>query len=177
MQSLGVLDHRPPPGDRHLIERKEFQSAREVLEDGIRWSKTGRSGLFRSLFRALRAEALHGLDQPEKALKELEGALDDAHRSPQVWWEPEMRRCRANVLCAESTRNAEKACLKAIAVAAEQNSNTFRLRAANQLARMYLAQGRAMDARSVLGPLYAELSGSPNLPEVEEAQAILGGLH
>jgi uncharacterized protein YaaQ len=71
---------------------------------------------------------------------------------------------------------AEEAFLTAVTVARQQNSRSFKLRAALSLANLYQSTGRAADAHAALTPEIEGFSPTPELPEIEEAQALLAAL-
>ena len=70
---------------------------------------------------------------------------------------------------------AEEAFLTAIAVAKQQATRSFELRAALSLAKLYCATGRDADAHAALAPALEGFSPTPEMPEIAEAQALLAG--
>jgi predicted ATPase len=68
---------------------------------------------------------------------------------------------------------AEDALLSAIAVAEQQATRSFRLRAALSLAKLYQSTGRPDDARAVLASALEAFSPTPEMPEISGAQALL----
>jgi hypothetical protein len=64
----------------------------------------------------------------------------------------------------------------AIAVAQAQKARGFELRAALSFAELYQSTGRPVDAHVVLAPALEGFSPTPEMPEVAEAQALLGEL-
>ena len=71
---------------------------------------------------------------------------------------------------------AEEAFLAAIAIAQQQKARSFELRAAFSLAKLYRSTDRPADARAVLASALKGFSPTPELPEIEEAQALLAAL-
>jgi hypothetical protein len=65
---------------------------------------------------------------------------------------------------------AEEVLRRAIAVARDQGTRSFELRAALSLAKLYQSTGRPADAHVVLA---AALEGISPMPEIAEAQALL----
>ncbi len=76
-----------------------------------------------------------------------------------------------------NTAPAEDAFLTAIAVAQQQKAKSFELRAALSLAKVYRETNRGADARAMLVPALHGFSPTPEFPEIEEAQSLLGALH
>jgi hypothetical protein len=71
---------------------------------------------------------------------------------------------------------AEEALLNAIAVAKQQSTRSFGLRAALSLAKLYQSTGRPAEAHAVLAPALEGFSPTPELPEIPEAQSLLATL-
>jgi class 3 adenylate cyclase/tetratricopeptide (TPR) repeat protein len=92
---------------------------------------------------------------------------------------PETHRVRGEIL---SLRNpgdpapAEEAFQTAIAIAREQGSRAFGVRAALSLAKLYQSTGRSLEAHEALAPALEGFSPTPELPAIAEAQALLGEL-
>jgi hypothetical protein len=63
-----------------------------------------------------------------------------------------------------------------IAVAREQGTRSFGLRAALGFAKLYQSTGRPVEAHDVLAPALGGVSPTPEMPEIAEAQALLGAL-
>ena len=70
---------------------------------------------------------------------------------------------------------AEEAFLTAIAVAKQQGTRSFQLRAALALAKLYQSTGRPAEAHGVLAPAL-EGFAPPQIPEFADAQALLAAL-
>jgi adenylate cyclase len=71
---------------------------------------------------------------------------------------------------------AEEAFLNAIAVAEQQTTRSFQLRAALSLAKLYQSTARPAEAYAVLAPALEGFSLTPEMPEIAEAQPLLGAL-
>jgi hypothetical protein len=71
---------------------------------------------------------------------------------------------------------AEEAFLTAIAVAKQQGTRSFQLRAALSLAKLYQSTGRPVDAHVALAPALEGFAPTPQMPEIAEAQALLTAL-
>ena len=91
-------------------------------------------------------------------------------------FEAELHRARGEILLKRDPANpapAEEAFLTAIAVAKQQGTRSFELRAALSLAKLYQSTGRPADAHAVLAPALEGFSPTPEMPEIAEAQALL----
>jgi hypothetical protein len=72
--------------------------------------------------------------------------------------------------------SSENAFLSAIAVAKQQRTRSFELRAALALAKLYQSTGRAADAHAALAPALEGFAATPEMPEIAEAQTLLSRL-
>jgi predicted ATPase len=109
----------------------------------------------------------------------LENAIAEIERGGQRWCAAEAHRIRGEILWKRDPANmapAEEAFLTAIAIAQRQKARSFELRAALSLAKLYQSTNRAADAHAVLAPALEGFSPTPEFPEIEEAQQLLGSL-
>ena len=94
-------------------------------------------------------------------------------------FEAELHRARGETLLKRDPTNpapAEEALLTAIAIAKQQGTRSFELRAALALAKLYQSTGRPADAHAVLAPALEGFSPTPEMPEIAEAQALLAAI-
>jgi hypothetical protein len=70
---------------------------------------------------------------------------------------------------------SKQSCLTAIAVARQQGTRSFQLRAALALAKIYQAAARPVDAHAVLAPALEGFAPTPQMAEIAEAEALLAG--
>jgi predicted ATPase/DNA-binding winged helix-turn-helix (wHTH) protein len=86
-------------------------------------------------------------------------ALDRAHAQNERWCVPELLRIRAAILAAsDRPGEAEAALVVSMASALEIGALSWRLRAANDLAKLWRARSRTDDARKMLLPIYGEFT-------------------
>jgi tetratricopeptide (TPR) repeat protein len=104
-----------------------------------------------------------------RADSDLLGGLGDLRRGAENLREQD-------ILVFDGLVLAEEAFQSAIAVAREQGTRSFELRAALALAKLYQSTGRATDAHAVLAPALEGFSPTPEMPESAEAQALLAAL-
>jgi hypothetical protein len=71
---------------------------------------------------------------------------------------------------------AEDGYRTAIAVAKEQTARSYELIASLALAKLYRSTGRLVEAHDVLAPALAGFAPTPEMPEIEEAQALVNAL-
>jgi predicted ATPase len=135
--------------------------------------------LWLPLFQGLLAQIEIGGQDPESALNRIDEALRTAGQIGAYWATSLLHRIRGEILLKRDLANtapAEEAFLTAIAVAQQQKSRSFELRAALALAKLYQSIGRAADAHAVLAPALESFSPTPEFPEIAEAQALLAAL-
>src|SRR5262249_37675348 len=71
------------------------------------------------------------------------------------------------------TAHAEEAFETSITVAKQQGARSYELLAALPLAKLYQSTSRASKACAILAPALDGFSPTPDMPEIEEAQALL----
>jgi class 3 adenylate cyclase/predicted ATPase len=97
----------------------------------------------------------------------------------EVYWEPELLRLRGRVVAAEGRGapvEAVAAFERALHLARERGTHLLELRAATDLARLHAAQGRSLEARKVLEPVYGLFTDEADTADVRDARAVLAGL-
>jgi predicted ATPase/DNA-binding winged helix-turn-helix (wHTH) protein len=105
------------------------------------------------------ADALAKCGRAGDAETTIRAALDSARAQNERWCLPEVLRVQASILLAEGRSvDAEAVLVAAIASAKEIEALSWRLRAANDLAKLWHAQSRADDARNLLRPIYDEFA-------------------
>ena len=71
---------------------------------------------------------------------------------------------------------ADEAFLTAVAVAKQQGTRSFELRAALSLAKLYQSTARPVEAHDILAPALEGFSPTAEMPKIAEAQALLAAL-
>ena len=105
------------------------------------------------------AEALVQSGRFGEAETAIRSALDTARAQNEAWCLPEVLRIQASIRVARcQTDKAEALLGKSMAVAREISALSWRLRAANALAKLWCARSRADDAREMLLPILSEFT-------------------
>jgi tetratricopeptide (TPR) repeat protein len=129
-------------------------------------------------FLTVLAEAHAMAEQPEEGLNRLAEAEKLLETTTQERWaEAEMYRMRGTLLL--STREhaeAEDSFNLAIAVARRQSAKFWELRAALDLARLWRDQGKRIEARDLLAPIYGWFTEGFDTPVLQDAKALLDEL-
>jgi predicted ATPase len=127
-------------------------------------------------FKILLAEVEARSGDVDCALSIVDEALATSDRVGHRYFDAELRRAHGEMLLKRDRTDpeaAEQALLNAIAIAREQGTRSFELRAALSLAKLYQSTGRPADAHSVLAPAVVGFAPTPEMPEIAEAQALI----
>ena len=113
------------------------------------------------------------------ALALIDEGVATALRSGERLTDSYLHRLRGDVLLKRKPVDpapAEDAYRTAIDIAKQQGARSYGLLASLALAKLYQSTGRALDAHAVLAPALEGFSPTPELPEIAEAQALMGRL-
>ena len=131
---------------------------------------------FDGLLKIALAEAEARASDTDRAIAVLDEALATCDRTGYRAFEAELHRVRGEILLKRDPANparAEDALLTALAVAKQQDTRSFELRAALALAKLYQSIARPADAYAVLTPALKGFAPTDEMPEIAEAQALL----
>ena len=104
---------------------------------------------------ALLARACEIAGQIEEGVDLLDNALQIVERTGERWLEAELYRHKGQLLLRQgNSKAAEELYRKALSIAVEQEAKLWELRAAASLARLRRNQGRRLEARDLLTPVY-----------------------
>jgi len=159
--------------------RGEAATAIARIRDGLAAAAAAGTRLFTPLFLALLAEALALSGKIEEGLAALDDALAQAVVSGETSWSAEIHRLRGELtgrLPYPDPAKAEESFRTALAIAREQGTRGYELRAATSLARLWLKQGRQGEARDLLAPLYAWFTEGFDTADLKDAKALLDEL-
>jgi len=123
---------------------------------------------------ALLAAAYEISGQIEEAAAQLDDALQIIERTGERWFEAELHRHKGELMLRLGhTEPAEDLYRKALGIAKEQQAKLWELRAAASLARLHRDQGRQVEARNLLAPVYGCFTEGFDTPDMKEAKALL----
>jgi predicted ATPase len=127
----------------------------------------------------LLAEALALAGKIEEGLAALDDALAKAAVFGATGWDAEIHRLRGELtarLPSPDPAKAEESFRTALAIAREQGTRGYELRAATSLARLWREQGRRDEARDLLAPAYGWFTEGFDTADLKDAAKLLSEL-
>jgi predicted ATPase len=131
------------------------------------------------LLLTLLAEALAVAGQIREALAALHDALAKAAVSGASGWDAEIHRLRGELtgrLPHPDSAKAEDSFRTALAIAREQGTRGYELRAATSLAQLWHEQSRRGESRELLAPLYSSFTEGFDTADLKDARRLLDEL-
>jgi tetratricopeptide (TPR) repeat protein len=126
----------------------------------------------------LLCHALLVRNEPEAALEVIDHGFSIVDRNGERFLEAELYRLKARVLLMRGAPEAEAETLldQALRTARAQQARSLELRAATDLARLWMNQGKDTEARDVLSSIYGRFSEGFDTRDLKEAKAVLAQL-
>ena len=159
-----------------IAQRGEATAGIALIRDGLAAYEATGSRLFTPFFLALLAEALALAGKIEEGLAALDDALAQAAVSGARGWDAEVHRLRGELtgrLPYPDSAKTEDSFRTALAVAREQGTRGYELRAATCLARLWREQGRRGEAHELLAPVYGWFTEGFDTADLKDATALL----
>jgi class 3 adenylate cyclase/tetratricopeptide (TPR) repeat protein len=128
-------------------------------------------------FHAMLAELEAMQSDFDSALALIDQGLAIANETGEHYTDSYLYRLRGETLQRYDPANptpAEEAFEAALTIAKRQRARSLELLASLALAKLYQSSGRLVDAHAVLGPVLETFSMTPEMPEIAEAQTLLG---
>jgi class 3 adenylate cyclase/predicted ATPase len=126
---------------------------------------------------ALLAEACEIAREFEESLTWLDCALQVVETRGVSWMAAELNRRKGQLLLRQGNNDAaEELYRKSLCIAREQEAKMWELRAAISLALLRRDQGRRIEARDLLAPVYGWFTEGFDTPDLKEAKALLDEL-
>ena len=149
------------------------------LRQGIAaWRATG-AAVHGPYLCTLLAEVYGHLGHPADGLQALAEAPTLIEQQEERWWEAEVHRLRGVLLLQQTgtpQAEAEPWLQRALDVARRQEAKSLELRAAMSLARLWQQQGKRVEARALLAPIYGWFTEGFGTPDLRDAKALLDEL-
>ena len=117
-------------------------------------------------------------NEPEAALETIEHGLSIVNQNSERFFEAELYRLKARALLTRGAPDAEAEALldQALRTARGQQAASLELRAATDLAKLWINQDKHAEAHNVLAPIYGRFSEGSNTRDLREAKALLAQL-
>ena len=148
-----------------------------LLTQGIALRRDAGCYLTLPLFLMTLAEAYGMASQPGEGLNRLAEAGQLTEKTQERWAEAEIHRLRGVLLLSvRECAAAEESYHHAIAVARRQSAKFWELRAATSLACVWRDQGKLLEARNLLAPIYGWFTEGFDTLDLKEAKALLDEL-
>jgi predicted ATPase len=150
-----------------------------AITSGITSLRSAGATLYEPMHLQYLAMAHAKLGQLDDARRCIDDALDKVERSNERWCEAEVHRFVGEIALKSLAPETEKAELYfegALAVARQQNTKSWELRAAMSMARLWRDQGKRDEARELLAPIYGWFTEGFDTLDLKEAKALLGEL-
>jgi predicted ATPase len=160
-------------------QRGEATAGIALIRDGLAAKEVTGDRLHRPLYLALLAEALTLTGKIEEGLAALDEALAQAAVSGVRGWDAEIHRLHGELtgrLPYPDPAKAEKSFRTALAIAREQGTRGYELRAATSLARLWREQGRRGEARDLLAPVYGWFTEGFGTTDLKDAAKLVSEL-
>ena len=160
-------------------QRGEATKGIARIRDGMAAYEATGARVYAPLFLTLLGEALALAGKLEEALTALDDASAKAAGSGVRGWDAEIHRLRGELTFRSPYRDpakAEDSLRTALAIAREQGTRSYELRAATSLARLWREQGRRGEARDLLAPVYGWFTEGFNTPDLKDAAKLLSEL-
>jgi predicted ATPase len=149
------------------------------IREGLAQAEATGARIFDSYHLALLAEALALAGEVDEGIAILDEALAKSAASGQKGTDVEIHRLRGELvlqLPRPDPAQAEASFRTALAIAREQGTRGCELRATTSLARLWRDQGRRIEARDLLAPVYGWFTEGFDTADLKEAKALLDEL-
>jgi predicted ATPase len=152
------------------------RAAVDQIREGLAALDATGTFLVRPHFLALLAEALTKLNEIDEALLLLDEAMDLVHSKGERYYQAELYRLKGELLLKQTTTNearAEDCFRQSLSIAESQEAKAWQLRTALSLARLYRSQGKVVEARSLLTPIYDSFTEGFETDDLRDAGVLL----
>ena len=181
-QELAALEFFTAPHGQYfrdwcLSELGQVQEGTALLTDALSDFRVKGLLLTVPFYLMLLAEVLEHRGHRASALKQLDEALHLLEKTQWRWCEAELYRHKGELLGLEGNLEAaEKFLGKALTIARQQSAKIWELRASTSLARLLRDQGKGVEARDLLAPVYGWFTEGFDTFDLKEAKALLEAL-
>jgi predicted ATPase len=161
------------------VSGKRASDAVLAITSGITSLRSTGATLYEPLHLSNLAMAYADLGQRDDAQRCIDDAIEKVSRSKEKWCEAEVDRIAGEIALKSSapdTEKAEKHFDHALAVARQQQSKWWELRAAISMARLWRDQGKLQQARELLAPVNGWFTEGFDTLDMKDAKTLLDKL-
>jgi class 3 adenylate cyclase/predicted ATPase len=155
------------------------KDAAETIRAGLRGYGTTGATVFRPMFLTFLARADANCGRIDHARDCISQALAAVQETQERWFEAEIYRTAGELnlsSAAPDLKEAERDFQHSLSIAREQSAKSSELRAATDLAKLWVGQGRRVEARNLLAPVHGWFTEGLDMPDVKNAGRLLAGL-
>jgi predicted ATPase/class 3 adenylate cyclase len=160
-----------------LAQSGDPQHGIELMRNAVAAAEGSAERNRRTLYLCHLASAHASLGRPEVGLGLLDEAIQTAEITNERFFEAELHRLRGEMLLSLGKKaEAEAGLRRALAIARQQQARWWELRAATSLAKHWHDEGRSVEARSLLEPVYGWFIEGFDTTYLKDARALLDEL-
>ncbi len=150
----------------------------EHLRGSIAAFKASGARLRLPYYLALHAQVYAKAGRIEEGLARIDEAVEESRTHNERWWDAELHRVRGELLLMHGAdeHDVEAELVHAIKIAQSQHAKSLELRATMSLARLWVTQNRASDARRRLSGIYSWFSEGFETVDLQAARLLLAEL-
>jgi predicted ATPase len=148
----------------------------QTINAGITAYRSTGASLYTPLWLSYLAKAYAECGQFDGAWRRIGEAMSAVATTKERWCEAEVYRTAGEIALKSpqpDAAKAEKYFERASAVARRQQAKSWELRAAMSLARLWRDQGKTVEARELLAPVYGWFTEGFDTRDLKEAKALL----
>lgn len=147
------------------------------IDQGLAAYRATGSQAWLPYFLGLQAETYLRATRHSDGLVVVSEALAVGETTGERCWQAELNRIKGELLLAASPENrasAEDCFSRSLDIARRQHARSWELRTATGLCRLWQGDGRNVDARALLAPVYGWFKEGDDTPDLMDAETLLG---
>jgi predicted ATPase len=160
------------------VNNGDVTGGMSLLRSGANAYRATRAEAWTPYYTALLARTSEITGKIEESLTLMDDALQIVERTGECWFAAELYRQKGQLLLREGhSEAADELYRKALSIGVEQEAKLWELRAAASLARLRRDQGRHVEARDLLAPVFGWFTEGFDTPDLKDAKMLLDALN
>jgi predicted ATPase len=162
-----------------LFLKGKASEAIPTITSGLSGFRSTGATQFAPLYLSYLAKAHAELGQFDDAWRCVDDATNQVKSTKETWHDAEVHRVAGEIALKSPQHGAAKAEAyfeRALAVARQQSAKSWELRAAMSMARLWRDQGKRLEARELLAPVYGWFTEGFDTRDLKEAKALIDEL-